>query len=238
MNAKPIKFVYVPLILLAIFIGYRCTEVIFDPDIDGSGINDFKKFKSQEPFSQSKDLTTQTILKVEGINGTIHIESVTGIDQISIYGEKIASSKTYAEAKAQLKNISIEIDVSANEIFVKTDHPTFSNGTSYQVNYNIDVPSNLIVNVKNENGDISGNLSKTEDCIVEFNLFNGNIDLKVPANISSKLSARLLNGIISVIDVLELDRVATNNSLQCRFGGGQGEITLKTRNGNITVSGF
>jgi hypothetical protein len=113
------------LVMLTLLISFGCAELSVDPEVNvnGSGVTGDTKVKAHKSFSHTVNLTSQTLLKVEGINGSIKVESVSGINQVSISGEKIVSSDTYQDASSHLKNITIEINELTDELLVKTVHP-------------------------------------------------------------------------------------------------------------------
>jgi len=233
-------FLFAFVTLFTMLVSFGCADVSINPtaDINGSGVIVDNKYKALESFSYTVDLSSQTTLKVEGINGSVNVQSVSGINQVSISGERIVSSDTYQDAYSHLKDIAVEIDELTNELLVKTVQPEYSNGRSYNVNYTISVPSHLNVVVENVNGRIEGKLSVPENGTVDLSLQNGSIELDIPKNTSADFSASLANGKISVQTLTLHNRVGTSKTLQGRFGSGDGTISLRTTNGNIDVSGF
>jgi DUF4097 and DUF4098 domain-containing protein YvlB len=226
--------------LFSLLVSFGCADVSVNPiaDVTGPGVIVDNKYKALESFSYTVDLSNQTTLKVEGINGSVNVQSVSGINQVSISGEKIVSSDTYQDAYSHLKDIAVEIDELTNELLIKTVQPEYSDGRSYNVNYTISVPSHLNVAVENVNGRIDGKLSVLENGTVDLSLQNGSIELDIPQNTSADFSASLSNGSISFQNLTLHNRVATSKSLQGRLREGQGTITLRTTNGNIDVLGF
>jgi hypothetical protein len=228
----------IALFTLAIIFG--CSDVTVDPDvnINGPDFTNYSKAKAYKSFSHSVDLNSQTFLNLEGINGTINIESVSGLNQVLISGEKIVSADTYEDANSHLKDISIEIKQFTNKLLVKTLQPDYSDGKSYSVNYSISIPSPLSVKVKNINGLINGRISVPVNGTIDMSLQNGSIELEIPQNTSADFSANLINGKISVQNLSLKNRVASSKSIKGILSDGQGKITLKTVNGKINVLGF
>ena len=228
MNTTKNQIVSMIITLLILLISSGCSDVTVDPDVNISGpdLSNYSKVKACKSFSHSVDITSQTLLTVEGINGTIGIESVSNTDQVTISGEKIVSADTYKDANSHLKDIFIEINTLTNELI------------SYSVDYNIKIPSGLSVIVKNVNGMINGKVSVPLNGSIDMNLQNGSIDIEIPQNTSAALSANLVNGIISVQNLIVKNKVTTSKSLEGLLKDGQGTITLKTVNGKINVSGF
>jgi hypothetical protein len=231
------------LVLVAIFallISFGCADISVNPtaDVTGPGNIVNTKAKANESFSYKVDLTGQLTLRIEGINGAVNVQSVSGTSQVTVSGEKEVFAETYSEAKANLKNVQVEIDKFSNKLLVKTVQPKYSDGKSYNVNYTISVPSHLNVVIENENGSITGKLSVPTNGTVDMSLTNGSIKLDVPQNSSADFSASLANGTISVQNLTLHNRVKTSKTLQGTFGNGDGTISLRTTNGNIDVLGF
>jgi hypothetical protein len=228
------------LALFALLVSFSCSDVAvnpyneeFDPGV--IGIHDIK---ASEPFFYQVGLANQNTLKVEGINGTVNVQSVSGTNQVTISGKKVVGSDTYSDARENLKNLSVLIDELTNLLVVKTVQPQHSDGRNYNVNYTITVPSHLSIDVKNINGKISGKVSVPLNGTVDLSLSNGSIELDIPHSTSAGFSASLVNGNIMVEQITLFNRVETSKTLQGIFGSGQGTISLRTANGNIDVRGF
>jgi DUF4097 and DUF4098 domain-containing protein YvlB len=226
--------------LFALLVSFGCSDVSVNPHTDefDLGANGTQDVKASEPFQYTIDLASQHTLKVEGINGMVSVESVSGTNQVTISGKKIVGSETYSDAREGLKNLSVIIDELTDELVVRTVQPAFKDGRNYNVNYTVAVPSHLNIDVKNVNGKISGEVSVPLSGIVDMRSENGSIELNVPQSTSAEFSANLVNGKISLQHIELLNRVETSKSLQGIFGGGEGTISLSTTNGNIDVTGF
>jgi len=213
------KIVAVLLALFTVLFSFGCADIAVNPeaDIKGPGVIVDNKYKARESFSYNVDLTNQTSFRLEGINGSVKVKSASGISQVTVSGEKIASADSYQDAADHLKYVNVEIDEFTDELLVKTSQPKFSDGRSYSVNYTISVPAQLNIAVDNVNGSIA---------------------LDIPQNTSADFSASLVNGSISLQNLTLHNRVTTSKSLQGRLGDGQGMISLRTTNGNIDVLGF
>jgi DUF4097 and DUF4098 domain-containing protein YvlB len=205
--------------LFVLLISFGCADISVNPtaDVKGPGVIVDNKYKALESFSYTVDLSGQTTLKVEGINGSVNVQSVSGTYQVTVSGEKVVRADTYKDAADHLKYVSIVIDESTDELLVKTVQPKFSDGRSYNVNYTISIPSSLNIVVDNVNGSIA---------------------LDIPQSTSADFFASLVNGGITVQNLILHNKVATSKSLQGTFGNGDGTISLRTTNGNIDVSGF
>jgi len=226
--------------LFAILVNFGCADISVNPNADVTGPKNIvnTKAKAKESFSYNVDLTGQLKLKVEGINGQINVQSVSGTNQVTVSGEKEVAAETYSEAKVNLKNVQVEINKLSNDLLIKTLQPNYSDGKSYNVDYSITVPSHLNVVIENVNGSISGKLNVPQNGTVDLNLQNGSIKLDVPQNTSADFYASLENGSIAVQNLNLHNRVETSKRLQGTLGNGDGTISLSTTNGNINVYGF
>ncbi|HSM62423.1 MAG TPA: DUF4097 family beta strand repeat-containing protein [Gillisia sp.] len=226
--------------LAVMLLSFGCAEVSVNPNADviTPGIIVDHKYKAYLSFEYSAGLSKQTTFSVENINGEVEIQSVTGISQVLISGEKIVSSDSYQDAYSHLKDITVDINELTSKLIVKTTQPDFSKGRSYSINYVIKVPSQLSISVINVNGKISGQVSVPANGTIDINLQNGNIDLGLPQSTSAEFFASLLNGSISMQNLTLYNKVETSKTLRGRLGEGQGTVTLKTTNGKISVAGF
>jgi hypothetical protein len=66
---------------------------------------------------------------------------------------------------------------------------------------------------------------------------NGNVALTIPTETSAMLSATLTNGTISVVNLVLTNQVSTGTMLAGTLGAGEGDIGLRTTNGNIAITG-
>jgi DUF4097 and DUF4098 domain-containing protein YvlB len=233
-------FVLALVALFALLVSFGCSDVSVNPHTDefDPGVNGIQDVKASEPFHYTVNLVSQHTLKVEGINGLVNVESVSGTNQVTISGKKIVGSETYSDARESLKNLSVVIDELSDKLVVKTIQPENTDGRNYNVNYTIAVPSHLNLDVKNVNGKISGEVSVPISGTVDMRLSNGGIELNIPQSTSAEFSANLVNGRISLQHIDLFSRIETSKSLQGIFGSGEGTISLSTTNGNIYVSGF
>lgn len=226
--------------LLSFLFVFACAEVSVDPELNLNGSGGFSdnKIKAQEPFFHTIDITTQKTCKIEGINGTIDLESVSGTNRVTISGNKIVSANTYQDALSQLDYLKVEISKLTNELIVKTSQPQLSNGRTFSVNYTIKVPDNLDLVIKSINGNIKGKVTVPSQGIVDVRLTNGVLELNIPQTTSAEFSASTINGSISTHNLNLHNRIETFKSLQGTLEDGEGTISLKSTNASIEVSGY
>ncbi|MHA2062450.1 MAG: hypothetical protein ACW963_09200, partial [Candidatus Sifarchaeia archaeon] len=223
-------FVLTLVALFAMLVSFGCSDISVEPQVEvwDPGVIGVNDVKASEPFYYEVNLASQNTLKVEGINGVVDVQSVSGTNQVTISGEKVVGSKTYSDAKENLKNVRVEIDELTNELLVKTIQPKYSDGRNYNVHYTIRIPSHLNVVVEHINGKISGKVSVPMNGTVDLSLQNGSIELSIPQSTSSDFYSSLVNGKISVEYITLFNRVETSKTLKGTFGDGQGMISLRT----------
>ncbi len=88
------------------------------------------------------------------------------------------------------------------------------------------------------NGNIDAEVTPPASGTIELTNVNGNVILDVPTDVSAQLEATLTNGTISVANLTVQNEVTTATSLTGTLGAGEGEIELRSVNGNINISGF
>jgi len=223
--------------MLSFLLALACAEVSVGPEVNIDGTNS-NKVKASEPFFHTLDITTQNTLKIEGVNGTINLESVSGTNLVTISGEKIVSAYTYQDASSQLEYLKVEISELENELVVKTTQPQNSNGRTYTVNYTIKVPENLNLTVEAVNGIINGRINIPLQGTTDMFLTNGIVELDIPQTTSAEFVASTVNGSISTRNLVLHNRIETLRSLKGTLGDGEGTASFRTTNAIIDISGF
>ncbi|MCL5268774.1 MAG: DUF4097 family beta strand repeat-containing protein [Bacteroidetes bacterium] len=167
----------------------------------------------REDFSFYIPVTNYDEISVSNINGSITIIGVDGLDQVEVTGEKIVSDEFFDQAKSHITDISVDIVSSGSLLGVRTTQPNTSGNRTYQVDYEIRVPSGWAVSVTDVNGTIE-------------------VD-----NIINSVSATLTNGTFSAYDIVgDLNANLTNGNIDADvtlLAGNRCELT--TTNGNIAL---
>ena len=88
------------------------------------------------------------------------------------------------------------------------------------------------------NGNIEAEVTPPATGTIELTNVNGNVTLNVPTTVSAELDASVTNGVITVSNLTVQNQVVTANSLTGTLGAGEGEIELRTVNGNVNITGF
>lgn len=222
------------------------------PDGDMSDTN----FTAEESFSFESGITTQTRLRVQGINGGITITGSPDTNAVSTTGVRRVGSDSVADAQTNLARLEVRVTSLTDEILVETIQPEQTGGRNYNVDYTITIPQGLNVSVTHVNGNVAlneivgnatveltngpidGQVTLPRDGTIDLSTTNGNIDLRIPQSTNAEFSANVTNGSISTSDLVLANQVSSGNSLQGTLGDGRGTISLRTVNGNISVTGF
>jgi hypothetical protein len=213
-------------------------------------------FTAEDSFFYEIDVIGHVGLNLEAINGGIVITEIFGANSVKIIGVKQVKSESTEDAKAQLKELTVDMQDLTDKVFVKTMQPGFFGGRSYIVNYTITLPHDMEIDVNSRNGQITlngihgnvfvdlingnieGEVTLPLDGTIDMGIANGNIDLDIPRNTSAEFTARVANGNISVSNLELQSRVTTSKSLTGTLGDGRGIISLNISNGEILVRGF
>lgn len=181
-------------------------------------------YMASEPFSYTVDVVDQLRMRLEATNGTITVTGVVGATTMTVEGTKLVWSSSQADAEAGLDVLDAVIDESADSFLVSTDQP--DTGTrNYAIEYEIRLPDNLEVSVRNGNGDIVVGFVKANVEVASVNadirldevqggvlagLVNGNFDAEVtlPAGAAVEITAG--NGDITL-------QIPTNTSADVFF---------------------
>ncbi|MGH9961201.1 MAG: DUF4097 family beta strand repeat-containing protein [Pyrinomonadaceae bacterium] len=170
------------------------------------------KKEYRDDFAIIKPVVGHTELVLDNINGTVSIAGVDGLQQVEITGVKIAKASTIESAKEEVARIRINVDASGPALRVKTEQPDGSLGVSYTVNYQIWVPRDWKVTVKNVNGDV-----KVRD-------------------IRNAAVATIVNGQLDVAGIEgSFDGEVRNGQIACDITPpANGTVKLETVNGQVT----
>ena len=194
-------------LLLAMAVISSC--IVIDPD--DSAMN--TDYSAQETFRHEIPVQDQTRFAIGGINGDIIIRGRAGLATVTISGEKIVRSDGEKDARNHLDELDVLISKKVNEIVVKTEQPDDTNGRSYTVHYEIEIPNDWEVYANNVNGrleidslsnDVVSGLVNGDICLWKINgsvvasVTNGKIDacVDLPQEGNCKLST--VNGSINL----------------------------------------
>jgi len=197
------------LVLATIMILASCTICPNDGDqVDNT------YYAAAEEFSHTYPVENQTLFTIEGINGNITIEARSGIDSITIEGERKVESESYEDAEECLEELEVYITGNNNEYLVVTHQPSHSDGRNFIIHYHIIIPDYMRTTIYNVNGDIFVDSLNNKVYAAQT---NGTINL---SEINGSIEAGLTNG-----------NIITGMALP-----GNGICRLNTVNGNVILS--
>ncbi len=206
----------------------------------GCEINDFATEPTAEyrdSFLFTRSAGARSELFVNNINGSVTIIGIDTLSEVRISGTKIVKDQTVEEARRHIDDIEIDIVESASMLSVKTVQPSTSGGRTYQVNYEVLVPSSWMVTATDVNGTVEiTNIHNT----VTTATVNGTVNA---SEISGNVNANVTNGTIS-------GKVYLPENGTCNFSLVNGNVTLlvprttsasvsaTVTNGSVSVSNF
>ncbi len=182
----------------------------------GCRINDYDpdpNFEYRENFLYTKAVGVKTELFITNVNGTITVIGVDTLSDARISGTKIVKDQSEDAAIQHMADISIDVQESQSALTIKTLQPSTSDRRTYQVNYDVMVPSSWRVTVSN---------------------VNGNVDIQ---NFRNTVTSSVVNGIVNASDITgNISVTVTNGTINGKvYLPENGSCTLTLVNGNISL---
>ena len=224
---------------------------------DGGGTSyNSSLFYASKPFSIEVPEGNHTNLTVHGVNGIIEVNGSAAVNSVYILGVKKVGSSTADDAQLHLDLLNVDVTEPGTEVLVKTVQPNPADGREYIVEYAITVPDTMLVDASQANGEIiiqgmssdlnagqaNGTIAVDSElppgASIVLTMGNGNISLIIPTNTSATLWCASATGRVRTYNLNILDLVQTSHRLSGTLGGGNGDISISTANGNITVRGI
>ena len=181
-----------------------------DDDSSTTGPN---VFSASEDFYYQIAIKDLTNLQLNAGNGTVEIEGVSDKDSVTVWGERRVESDSQADADEHLPDLSVRMSESEDTLSLWTEQPDQSLGRSYIVEYNIRVPKNWQLDVRQANGNTT--ISSMEN-FLDVNTINGSLNL---VDISASVDGGFTNGSIDC-------RIFLPASGTCKLSGVNGGIDL------------
>jgi len=201
-------------------------------------------------FAGSSEATAVTISgeRIVGSESVADAEAHLDDLEVSIsdLGDEILA-RTTQPSEAHGRNYTVNYDVTLPENLAVV--VTNTNGTvsvdGNRSGVSIDLANGQVIldsveadmDVGLTNGQIDADVSLPLDGTAVLAIVNGNIDLTIPTDASTDLTATVVNGIITSENLEYQSLTQTTKSLNGTLGDGRGTITLSTVNGNIGVRG-
>ena len=154
-------------------------------------INDVDRdidFEVSATFSYQVDAATQTLFRLENVNGTVEILGSPNVSVARVSGERIVGSDSRGDAQRYLDFVSVDIRSTDDWINVRSDVPRDTDGRTVTVNYDVILPADMDVEILNVNGEI---VIEQIDRRVDVTNTNGNVRL---ADVHGSAEIDLVNG--------------------------------------------
>ncbi len=198
---------------------------------DLTGVRSIDYFASAE-FAYEEAVTGSAVFRLIGINGSIEITGVPGLDTLKVWGVRRVGSDTQEDADSHLPLLEARFSRFISSLQVETIQPGDTEGRSFMVEYHCLVPSDWEIRVTNINGSI---LISTFESEVTVGCINGDLDLM---DLNGPFDVALINGGIHLDGVEgEGNLVVTNGSItgQMALTAG-GALLASTVNGVIALA--
>lgn len=152
-------------------------------------------FEVEESFYGEVEVGYGSLLVLEGINGDIIITGVNDTNSVVITGMKRVRSDSTYDAEEHLREIEVNVQSFANEIFIETIQPQDTEYLQYQVDYEITLPKDLEIQLDSANGDII--LDSINNDVTVYHM-NGDVTL---IEIFGSPLVDLINGDVTLIEI-------------------------------------
>lgn len=205
--------------------------IIADIDDDDFGRNDFVAHAS---FSFKVDVTHQTRIRVEAVNGDVEIRGRADAASVSVSGERRVGARNRADAERHLDDLHVDVVDLGDEIVIRTIQPRRDEGRTYVVDYTITLPVGLDVVSELVNGNTT---VEAIDGRVAVHTVNGNVLLR---DLGGSASVELTNGNIDSEVFLPpdgtIDQTTTNGNIRLDIPQStSASLTARVTNGSIDL---
>jgi hypothetical protein len=238
-SARPRSYAALTLVLFAMIL------VSCDDEEETRSDN---RYSALAPFEIQLERNTQTLFRLQAINGEIEIDGyiapdTLGADLIHITGEREVRSDSQSDADQYLDSLQVNVSESSSEFTIRTDQPDQSNGREYLVRYHVSLPQDMRVDVDQANGTISIvdiRPQVSESWSAEVDQVNGDVFVR---DIDEKLRINVVNGTITCSHLVSFPRqnelTAVNGTIEFHvYEEVSAQLSAELVNGTIAVSGL
>jgi hypothetical protein len=195
----------------------------------------------REEFDQTFDLVRGGTVILDNTNGSVTV-TAWDRDEVHVYAEKIIRGGNRREAEEAMQRVKIEITHNDGVLKIRTDAPKFGSrfweslfgdDVSAAVNYRIEVPNGLKMDVSTVNGTV-----EIRGVAGELRASSTNGRIAVTESKGS-VDAKTTNGaidveLLEVVDNPEMSFKTTNGSIAVRLPSNlSAQINASTTNGSI-----
>jgi DUF4097 and DUF4098 domain-containing protein YvlB len=164
-------------------------------------------------------------VKIHTSNGAIHVEACAGPVQLKTENARIEVRDTPSAVTAHTSNGAIHVEGCAGPVEARTSCGSITLRRAHSP-----------VKATTSEGRIEVELAPGETAVeAELVTRNASVDLRLPAGVSARLSARTSNGRIQIHPALNGSSRASATDLETVLGGGEGSIRIQTSNGSIQI---
>ncbi|MDP2883685.1 MAG: hypothetical protein Q8P51_01510 [Ignavibacteria bacterium] len=184
--------------------------------VAGCQINDYypdPNFEYRENFLYTRAVSGKTEVFITNVNGTVTVIGVDTVSEARVSGTKIVKDQSEDAAMRHMVDITVDVQESSSALTIRTLQPSMSERRTYQVNYEVMVPSSWKVTVSN---------------------VNGNVDIQ---NFRNSVTSSVVNGIVNATDIAGSVNVnVTNGTISGKvYLPENGACNLSLVNGNVTL---
>jgi DUF4097 and DUF4098 domain-containing protein YvlB len=193
----------------------------------------------KETFQKTYPLQAGGELRVENANGGITVEAWDR-NEVQVEAIKQVRAESAEKAREAMKALRIEVKPSAGALQILTKYPKnegdgffdwlSGNSVNMGVTYKIKAPRELVSNLQSTNGGVRlvGTRGRAD-----LSTTNGGVSVE---DVEGNIRLRSTNGGLSVVNAAgTLDGVTTNGGISAQLNEVDGDLTLQTTNGSVTL---
>lgn len=199
-----VKHLFWMLVVPFLFVSSGCQINDYDPE---------PNFENRENFLFSKPVSAKTEVFITNVNGTVTVIGIDTLGEARISGTKMVKDQSEDAALRHMVDITVDVQESPSALTIRTLQPNTSDGRTYQVNYEVMVPSSWKVTVNN---------------------VNGNVDIQ---NFRNSVTSVVVNGVVNATDITgSIYVTVTNGTINAKvYLPENGSCALSLVNGNILL---
>jgi hypothetical protein len=218
------KTLWIPALLLIFGLAGLACE-------DDHAVNGHCDHYAEEPFEFNVDMQDQVRFRLVGMTGTVEITGQSGVEVITIAGERRVGASSNSEARAHLDDIEVDVQDGDDDVRIRTIYHGDAEDRCYEVNYRITLPPDLEVRVTNQVGTVTVEEMERN---VRASVVTGGVILD---HVHGDADIDVTTGNVELEDFYgSASADLTTGNLCCRaYLPPEGELDLKTITGQMTV---
>jgi DUF4097 and DUF4098 domain-containing protein YvlB len=202
--------------------------------------------KSAEPTTLEVTVPARASVDVDGVSADIDVQGIAGrkLSVASVSGDVVVSASSPGEASIDNVSGDLTLRMTSPKVKIETVSGDLSLFGGFSGDLNIDSVSGNVkvtstqvnqVELSTVSGDATLNVALLPNALVKADTLSGGLTLVLPKSTSAQLHAETFSGdIVSPSGHVEKED-GPGETLDTKFGAGQGRIKLETFSGDLNV---